>query len=43
MSEDITLAAECGSDGVVFGLLTAEADVDVDGTRRLVEQLVRWK
>ena len=37
MSEDITLAAECGIDGVVFGLLTAEADVDVEGTRRLVE------
>jgi copper homeostasis protein len=37
MSEDITLAADCGIDGVVFGLLTAEADVDVEGTRRLVE------
>jgi copper homeostasis protein len=37
MSEDITLAADCGVDGVVFGLLTAEADVDVEGTRRLVE------
>jgi copper homeostasis protein len=37
MSEDITLAAACGIDGVVFGLLTAEADVDVEGTRRLVE------
>jgi copper homeostasis protein len=37
MSEDITQAADCGIDGVVFGLLTAEADVDVEGTRRLVE------
>jgi copper homeostasis protein len=37
MSEDITLAAACGIDGVVFGLLTAEADVDVQTTRRLVD------
>ena len=27
MSEDIALAADCGIDCVVFGLLTAEADV----------------
>lgn len=37
MREDITLAAESGVDGVVFGLLTAEAEVDVERTRALVE------
>lgn len=37
MQEDIALAGGCGIDGVVFGLLTAEGDVDVERTRRLVE------
>jgi copper homeostasis protein len=37
MREDIRVAAEAGADGVVFGLLTADGDVDVDQTRELVE------
>jgi copper homeostasis protein len=37
MQEDIAHAAECGADGVVFGLLTADGDVDVERTRKLVE------
>ncbi len=37
MREDIAYAAECGADGVVFGLLTADGDVDVPRTRDLVE------
>lgn len=37
MREDIALAAKCGVNGVVFGLLTAEGDVDVEQTRELVE------
>lgn len=37
MREDIALAAECGADSVVLGLLTADGDVDVDRTRELVE------
>jgi copper homeostasis protein len=38
MRDDIVLAAEAGADGVVLGLLTAEAQVDVDRTGRLVEE-----
>ncbi len=37
MRQDIRLAAEAGADGVVLGLLTAESDVDVQGTWELVE------
>lgn len=37
MRDDIALAAEFGADGVVFGILTAESDVDVARTRELVE------
>lgn len=37
MREDILLAAQCGVDGVVLGLLTANGDVDVEGTRELLE------
>jgi copper homeostasis protein len=38
MCDDIEYAAECGADGVVFGLLTADGDVDVPRTRTLVER-----
>ncbi len=37
MREDITLAAQAGADGVVFGLLTADSEVDVEHTRELVQ------
>lgn len=37
MREDIRSAALCGVNGVVFGLLTADAEVDVERTRELVE------
>lgn len=37
MRDDIALAAKFGADGVVFGVLTAEGDVDVARTRELVE------
>lgn len=37
MRDDIALAAEFGADGVVFGVLTAEGDVDIVRTRELVE------
>jgi copper homeostasis protein len=37
MREDIAYAAEAGADGVVFGLLTADGQVDVERTRKLVE------
>ena len=36
MREDISLAAEAGADGVVFGLLTKDRLVDVTTTRELV-------
>jgi copper homeostasis protein len=37
MQRDIQLAKECGANGVVFGILDADANVDVARTRRLVE------
>jgi copper homeostasis protein len=37
MRSDIACAAECGADGVVLGLLTANGNVDVEGTRGLIE------
>ncbi len=36
MRDDISLAAEAGADGVVFGLLTADGLVDLDQARKLV-------
>jgi copper homeostasis protein len=36
MRDDIATAAEAGANGVVFGLLTADGDIDVDRTRSLV-------
>lgn len=37
MQEDIALAAQSGANGVVFGLLTANQEVDVERTRALVK------
>ena len=37
MQDDIAFAAECGAHGVVFGLLTAEGNVDTVRTRTLVQ------
>jgi copper homeostasis protein len=37
MERDVAFARECGADGVVFGLLTPEGDVDMERARRLVE------
>lgn len=37
MREDIAFAAQSGADGVVFGLLTEDGEVDIDRTRELVE------
>jgi copper homeostasis protein len=37
MRDDIQTAAEAGASGVVFGLLTADGDVDVERTRQLVD------
>jgi copper homeostasis protein len=36
MIADISAAKEAGCDGVVFGLLTREGDIDMENTRRLV-------
>ena len=38
MLRDVRFARECGADGVVAGLLTADGEVDVERTRRLVEE-----
>jgi copper homeostasis protein len=37
MKEDIALAAQCGVEGVVLGMLNADGNVDVEQTRELVE------
>ncbi len=37
MREDIVQAAKSGADGVVLGLLTEDADIDVARTRELIE------
>ncbi|MFO1094449.1 MAG: copper homeostasis protein CutC [Planctomycetaceae bacterium] len=37
MQRDIQAAKELGADGVVIGLLTADGDIDVPRTRKLVE------
>jgi copper homeostasis protein len=37
MLDDIASAAEAGANGVVLGLLTADCEVDVEGTRAMVE------
>jgi copper homeostasis protein len=37
MLDDIASAAEAGANGVVLGLLTADGEVDVEGTRAMVE------
>jgi len=37
MRDDIAVAAQSGADGVVFGLLKTNGDVDVERTRELVE------
>ena len=36
MRDDIVLAAEAGVDGVVFGLVTVDGDIDVERTKSLV-------
>lgn len=38
MEEDIRICRELGVDGVVFGCLTEEGDIDMEANRRLVEQ-----
>ncbi|GAA0340228.1 hypothetical protein GCM10009092_00920 [Bowmanella denitrificans] len=37
MQESLYQAAECGADGVVFGLLNAEAELDLGPLKRLVD------
>jgi copper homeostasis protein len=37
MHEDIAAAADAGANGVVFGLLTAQGEVDLQRTRRLIK------
>lgn len=37
MRDDIASAKQCGADGVVFGLLTPNGEVDFERTRQLVE------
>src|SRR5574344_2998717 len=38
MIEDIKIARECGADGVVFGCLTAQGDVDMPLMKRLMQE-----
>jgi copper homeostasis protein len=37
MQEDIALSAQSGANGVAFGLLTSNGEVDIERTRALVE------
>lgn len=37
MADDIDMARELGADGVVFGCLTAEGDIDLEANQRLLE------
>jgi copper homeostasis protein len=37
MRDDVALAAAAGADGVVFGLLDEDGDIDIERTRSLVE------
>ncbi len=37
MLRDVEMARRCGADGVVIGCLTAQGDVDLQATRRLME------
>ena len=39
MIEDIKIARECGADGVVFGCLTAQGDVDMPLMKRLMQEV----
>jgi copper homeostasis protein len=39
MQRDVDLALRHGADGVVFGILTEEGQVDVDNCRRLLKQI----
>ncbi|MDR2066043.1 MAG: copper homeostasis protein CutC [Prevotellaceae bacterium] len=38
MLEDISMSKRCGADGLVFGCLTADGEVDVNACRRLLDK-----